>query len=294
MRSIDVVIVTYCSERTIIRCLRTLVEALEGRFDHRILVIDNASSDNTVSLVEYNFPSVAVVARSANDGFSVATNEGLRRVGGEFVLVLNPDTELSPGVIEHLVEVLDSNPDIGMIGPRLVRLDGTFDHAAKRRFPTVLGAARYLLSEQLRLPTGTSDYVAPEVDEHKFGLVDAINGAFMLLPSKTLQTVGLLDETFWMYAEDLDWCRRAWAAGLSVAYDGRVTAVHIKGASSGTHRPPCVNWHFHRSMWIFYRRYHRGDPAPLKVLALLGIAASLGLTMVRYYASRLGETSWAR
>jgi N-acetylglucosaminyl-diphospho-decaprenol L-rhamnosyltransferase len=294
MRTIDVVIVTYCSERTILRCLETLIEELEGNFVHRIFVIDNAGGDNTVALVEDHFPSVEVIAKPTNDGFAVATNEGLRRAVGEFVLVLNPDTELRPGVIEHLIEVLDSKPDIGMIGPRLVRPDGTFDHAAKRSFPTVRGAARYLSSKQLKLPIGTTDYVAPELDEHEFGLVDAINGAFMLLPRQTLQTVGLLDETFWMYGEDLDWCHRFWDAGLSVAYDGRVTALHIKGASSGTHRPPRVNWHFHRSMWIFYRRYHRDDPAPVKVMAVLGIAVNFGLTMVRYYASRLAETSRAR
>jgi GT2 family glycosyltransferase len=181
----------------------------------------------------------------------VSNNQALALTTAPFILLLNPDTEASWPTIAHLLDQLKNDAGIGMIGCRLLLDDGSFDHAAKRRIPTPLQALQYFASRVLGRKVG--NYVANNVPETGVGDVDALNGAFMLATRQALSTVGGLDESYWMYAEDLDWCVRFRDAGWRVVYDGRVTALHVKGASSGKRRSLRLNYHFHRSMAIFYR-----------------------------------------
>jgi GT2 family glycosyltransferase len=239
-------------------------------------VVDNASDDGTPDVVAREFPWVRLRRRRRNDGFAVANNEALRDVTAPYVLVLNPDTEVPHGVVERLLERLRTEDRIGVIGCRLVQADGTFDHASKRSFPRPADAARYFLPGGRR----ASRYVAPHVDEHGTGPVDAVNGAFMLVRRDAMDEVGLLDEDFWMYGEDLDWCRRFAECGWVVEYDGTVTAVHLKGASSGRRRGPRLNWHFHRSMAVFYRKHEAGRQVGLDALVYAGIGAHLAASIV--------------
>ncbi|WP_310962232.1 glycosyltransferase family 2 protein [Nocardioides terrisoli] len=281
MYDVDILIVTYRAAEAAERCLKSVLNAtLQSDLSYRVTVLDNASGDGTAERLNSAFPTVEVVARRTNGGFGLACNEGVNRTSGDYILMLNPDTEITPGVIEHMVEVLRIHSEVGIAGPRLVRLDGSIDHAAKRNSPGPRAALRYMVGKQLGADW-TSDYLAPDVDEYAFGYVDAINGAFMIMRRKDLTSVGLFDERYWMYGEDLDLCRRFRRNGLKVAYDGRVTAVHLKGASSGQHRSMRVNWHFHRSMWIYFRDE---SPAPgrfVSALVAAGILAHWAFTSLR-------------
>jgi hypothetical protein len=137
-----------------------------------------------------------------------------------------------------------------------------------------------------------SRYRAPGLDEHGSGVVDAVNGAFMLVRRSAMDAVGLLDEGYRMYGEDLDWCYRFQRAGWEVRYEGGVTVVHVKGATSvvrrgrGRHRPPSVNLAFHRSMGRYYRKFHAGRNPALDVVVYLGLAAKLAVSLLRSAVAR--------
>jgi len=249
---LEVVVVTYLAEGLIGDCLESIERFAPP--STRVHVVDNASHDGTVDLVRREFPQVVVHPRDANSGFAVANNEVLRTTESEFVLLLNPDARLRAGVIDHLLSVLNSEPSIGVIGCRLITSAGEFDHAAKRNLPSPTDAAKYFLGRAIG--RSLSNYTAPSVPEIGVGDVDAINGAFMLVRASAMAEVGLLDETYWMYGEDLDWCTRFRNAGWRVVYDGRVTAVHFKGATAGI-RSWKLNYEFHKSMAIYYKKFSR-------------------------------------
>jgi GT2 family glycosyltransferase len=249
---VDVVMVTYGRADLVRKSLHALLMSSPAGAI-RVTVVDNNSPDDTPDVVSTEFPQVRLLRRTDNPGFAASNNQALALATAPVVLLLNPDTEAYWPTIEHLIDQLNSDASIGMIGCRLLLDDGSFDHAAKRRIPNAFQALQYFTSRILGRKAG--NYVANSVSETGVGDVDALNGAFMLVTHSALSTVGGLDERYWMYAEDLDWCVRFRDAGWRVVYDGRVTALHVKGASSGKRRSLRLNYHFHRSMAIFYQRH---------------------------------------
>jgi GT2 family glycosyltransferase len=266
---VDVVMVTYGRADLVRKSLEALLASSPAGV-LRVTVVDNNSPDNTPDVVAAEFPQVRLLRRTDNPGFAVSNNQALALATAPFILLLNPDTEACWPTIEHLIDQLENDASIGMIGCRLLLDDGSFDHAAKRRIPSPSQAFQYFTSRAFGRKVG--NYVANNVPETGVGDVDALNGAFMLLTRPALSNVGGLDESYWMYAEDLDWCVRFRDAGWRVVYDGRVTALHVKGASSGKRRSVRLNYHFHRSMAIFYQRHlapsNRGVFNVLVILAI--------------------------
>jgi N-acetylglucosaminyl-diphospho-decaprenol L-rhamnosyltransferase len=188
------------------------------------------------------------------------------------VLVLNPDTKLSAGTLETLLRLMDADSRIGIAGCRLVQEDGTLDHAARRSFPTPASALGHFLrlGRSDRAPAPLAAYRAPEVSE---GPVDAVNGAFMLMRRAMLDEIGLFDEGYWMYMEDLDLCYRAAQAGWTTWYEPSVEAVHIKAGTSGHHRRLRLNYAFHYGMYRYYRAHLAPERGPLfNALVYFGIA----------------------
>jgi len=249
---VDVVMVTYGRGDLVCSSLNALLSSSPANAV-RVTVVDNNSPDGTPDTVASEFPAVRLIRRSDNPGFAVSNNQALALTTAPYVLLLNPDTEARWSTIEYLIEQLENDRTIGMIGCRLLLEDGSFDHAAKRRVPSPVHAMQYFVSRILGRKSG--QYLAVDVPETGTGDVDALNGAFMLVRRAALDDVGGLDETYWMYGEDLDWCVRFRKAGWRVVYDGRVTALHVKGGTSGKRRSAKLNYHFHRSMAIFYRQH---------------------------------------
>jgi N-acetylglucosaminyl-diphospho-decaprenol L-rhamnosyltransferase len=285
---LEVVIVAYGASDLLRSCLESLRAHPPAAGEMRVHVVDNASPDGTADMVENEFPEVALTRLERNAGFSAANNVVLRACRAPFVLLLNPDTELRGGVLDHLIGELRARPGVGMIGCRLVRPDGSFDHAAKRAFPTPVSALAHFtgLGRGGDAPAWMGQYRAPALGEHDAGRVDAVNGAFMLVRREALEDVGPLDEGYWLYMEDLDWCARFWARGWQVIYDGRVTAMHVKGGTSGARRALAQNVAFHRGMGRFYRRWQGGRRPLVDLAVYAGIAVKLGISLVR--SSRAG------
>jgi GT2 family glycosyltransferase len=247
-----------------------------------VTVVDSGSPDGTPDMVEREFPEVELIRRE-NIGFSAANNVVLRRPRAPFVLLLNPDTEVRAGSLDAALDRLESDPGVGMVGVHLITPDGELDHAAKRSFPTPLGALAHFtgIGRAAGASGRLSQYRATDLGEFEAGPVDAVNGAFMLIRSDALKKTGPLDEGYWLYMEDLDWCRRFWRAGYEVFYEPAGTVLHVKGGSSDGRRALRQEVAFHRGMGRFYRRFDAPtNPGPLNLLVYCGIAAKLGVTLM--------------
>ena len=276
---LDVVVVSYRSRRLLESCLASLREHAPD-VPYSVYVVDNASDDGTVEMVRTGFPEAELIASGRNLGFAAANNAAIRRSHGRYVLALNPDTRLSAGALDTLLRLMDERPELGMCGCRLVREDGTFDHASKRSFPTVAGALGHFLrvGRSDRAPRRLAQYRAPDVEG---GPVDAVNGAFMLMRRSALDEVGLFDEGYWMYMEDLDLCYRFRQAGWTTWYEPSVTVTHVKAGTSGPIRSPRLNRAFHYGMFRFYRKHVAPGRSPLtNGLVYGGIAAKLTFSLL--------------
>lgn len=276
---VAIVIVSYNTVQLLRDCLASLTAArAQSRADLRVqvCVVDNASTDGSVEMVRGEFPDVDCLVNSANQGFSAANNIGLRRLGfsdtpgsrpeapettdlARYALLLNSDTVVPPGAIEAMVQFMDENPAIGVAGPRLRRLDGSLDPACRRSFPTpqvsfyrMVGLSR-LFPKSRRFSAYNMAYHA----EDAVHPVDSVTGAFMLLRREAVMQVGLLDQTFFMYGEDLDWAKRIKDAGWEVWYNGQVEVTHIKEASSRQSSKSRID--FYEAMWIFYQKHYRRE-----------------------------------
>jgi N-acetylglucosaminyl-diphospho-decaprenol L-rhamnosyltransferase len=284
---LDVIIVSYQSRDVLGRCLDALRAHAPAR-PFRVWVVDNDSRDGTVEFVRERHPEVELIALDRNLGFSAANNVVLRRSHAPYVLVLNPDTRVTQGALETLLEVMEARPDVGICGPRLVREDGTLDHAAKRSFPTPLSALGHFTGVGRRRSHGRlAAYRAPEIER---GAVDAVNGAFMLIRRRALEEVGLFDEGYWMYMEDLDLCYRFARAGWVTWYEPSATVVHLKGRASGRHRGLRLAYAFHYGMHRFYRKHYAAQQAaPFNALVYAGIWVRFAIVSALGVSTRLGR-----
>ena len=270
---VSVVIVSYNCKLPLLGCLRSL-DAERAQIPLEVVLVDNDSTDGAAYEVAFRFPWVKLVVNRKNEGFARAVNEGLRFTSAEYLLILNPDTVTPPGTIGRALREFELHPDVGMLGCKLVRPDGTFDHACKRGFPTVLSALFYFTGLTRRFPDSPrfAQYTAAHLGIDETGTVDAINGAFMLVRRSAADEVGELDERYWLWAEDLDWCHRFWEMGWQVLYWPEVEVVHLKSASVGEHRSLRLNFAFHRSIWLFYAKHHAPHRSPiLSALVAVGV-----------------------
>ena len=292
--TLEVILVSSTGARELLRdCLASLERHPLRQGEMSVWVVDNASADGTADMVRAEFPLVRLEALDWNSGFCIANNITLRVSTAPYVLLLNPDTEVFEGSLDHMVDLMRERPDVGIAGCRLVLRDGSFDHAAKRSFPTPVSALAHFLGIGRRsdAPSSLAQYRASEVGEHDAGEVDAVNGAFMLV-RPALEQVGLLDERYWLYMEDLDSCYRFKQAGWVVWYAGRVSVIHVKGGTTvrelrrrRRHRGLRHNLAFHRSMGRFYRKFYSGQN-PLDVAVYLAIGAKFAIAAVRSAIAR--------
>jgi GT2 family glycosyltransferase len=273
---LETIVVSHRAEDLLRRCLRSLKEH-PATGETRVTVVDSGSTDTTPEMVEREFPQVRLIRRG-NIGFSAANNLVLREGGADAVLLLNPDTEVYAGTLDTALARLRSDPRVGMVGCKLLTESGELDHASKRSFPTPIGALAHFTGIGRRdgAPGALSQYRATHLGDDEPGEVDAVNGAFMLCRAEAVRAVGLLDEGYWLYMEDLDWCRRFWQEGWTVFYEPAAVALHVKGGSSTGRRAFRQEIAFHRGMGRFYRRFEAPLHDPLlNGLVYAGIGAKL-------------------
>jgi GT2 family glycosyltransferase len=264
---VSVVIVNYKVRDLLRDCLASLKPDL-ARLRGEVWVVDNASKDGSVEMVASEFPWVRLIASSWNRGYGAANNLAIRQALGRYVLILNPDTKLPPGAIVDTIAEMDAHPDIGALGPKLILADGTLDRACRRSFPSPEVAFYRLFGLMTLFPKYPrfARYNLLNVDEDTPLDVDSVVGAFMLVRHEVVETVGMFDEAFKLYGEDLDWAFRMKQAGWRVRYHPQVVVLHYKGQSS-RQRPVSSIRSFFGAMRIFYdKHYARQHSAPFNAV----------------------------
>ena len=282
MHDLGIVIVNWNTCDYLERCLETVL-ASEGDFSYTLVVVDNMSDDNSALMVADKFPQAELIVNNENVGYPRANNVGLRHLGyhdqdqvdasaPRYALLLNPDTELPPSALYEMIKFMDSRPDVGVAGPKLILSDGSLDKACRRGFPTPLVSFYHYSGLAKLFPKNErfGRYNMTFADENEELEVDSVVGAYMQVRKEAIEKAGLLDGNFFMYAEDLDWAYRIKQAGYKVWYYPKVIVHHVKRAASSQSKK--AQFEFWRAMLIFYRKHFRQTtalPIHLMILAVL-------------------------
>lgn len=272
--TVSVVIVTYNNATEIDGCLASILGQPEAR---QILVVDNASTDGTVAVLERiaaSEPRIRVLHNAMNLGFGSACNQALRLCSEPLVLLLNPDAAALPGALEALARGFAEHPGAGILGLKVYDWDGTTVQLSCRAFPgfgTALAHRYSLLTRLWPRNPWSSRYLSSSFDHDRVAAFDWVSGCAMGLRRASLEKIGLFDEIFFMYCEDVDLCRRARNAGLDVLYLPTAQVRHRIGGSSRS-VPRLTIVERHRSMWLYYKKHLRGGRI-LDALTWSGIQA---------------------
>jgi N-acetylglucosaminyl-diphospho-decaprenol L-rhamnosyltransferase len=282
----SIIVVHYRAEDRIRACLASLATgASDVRFE--TIVVDNSRSLAATGLTR-QYPGMRLIENPANFGFSRAANQGVACAKGRNVLLLNPDTEVHPDAIARLARYLDAHQDTGAVGPRLLDSDGRLQLSC-RRFPGLLTIffGRYAMVTRL-LPHNrfSRDYLYLEWDHASVREVDWLSGACLMVRRSVIDRVGALDERYFLFVEDMDWCRRIRNAGYLIAYLPDAVVTHDVGVSRAPGSASVV-WARHRSMWLYFRKHFRSHRLHGPLVALgLGLRATAMILLAHLRPAR--------
>jgi GT2 family glycosyltransferase len=267
--TLSIVIVSYNAREDLVRCLESL-HAAPPRTPHDITLVDNASTDSLlVRTVRERWPGVRVLVQDRNRGFAAGTNTGIRASQGQLVLLLNSDTVAPPGAIDRLIERLEATPPAVAAGPRLVDVDGRAELSFGRMISPLAEVRQRAIGGLYAagVPAVTS-WIERETRREQF--VDWVSGACLLVSRRAAEAAGLLDERFFMYTEDVDFCAALRALGGRILFAPAAEIVHARGRSRAS-EPMSSNVAYRRSQIAFYEKHHPGWLPVLRAyLALKG------------------------
>jgi GT2 family glycosyltransferase len=264
MIDLSIIIVNWNTADLLQDCIESIIASTSG-ITYEIIVVDNGSSDHSRAMVRDRFPSVRLIANASNLGFARANNQGIQVSCGRYIQLLNSDTLIDPGALTALVGFLDAHPQVGIAGPRLLNGDGTLQRSWAQ-FPTFWSEIKGInvrLWRRFLTCDGTEAYS-----------VDWVGGACLLIRRETITQVGMLDEHFFMYSEETDWCFRARQAGWEICYYPNAQVIHFGGQSS---RQASVRMkaELYRSKLRFFAKHYGARPT-----------WSLGLILQALFLSR--------
>lgn len=281
---LSVIIVSYNTKALLRQTIESVIRTT-SHISYEILVSDNGSVDGSVEMLKGEFSHVILIENKANLGFSKGNNIAIRQAKGRYILLLNSDTLVQDSCLDECVAYMDKHKDIGALGCKVVLPSGDLDHACKRGFPTPEASLYYLLKLHKIFPHNPKYgmYCASHLREDEIGEVDALIGAFMMLPRGVIDEIGLLDEDFFMYGEDIDWCYRVKEAGHKVLYYPKHEIIHYKGSSSKKKRVKTI-YEFHRAMILFYNKHYRKK---YNIFVTGAVYVGVGLRMILTYIMNL-------
>lgn len=268
---LSIIIVNYKTLELTSNCLDSIYEANMKGIDFEVIVVDNASEDGSIEAIEAHYPQVKIIENSENLGFSKANNMGIRSSVADFILLLNSDTIVEGNTISGALQFMRNHRHVGALGCKVLLESGALDMACKRSFPRPANGIYHSLKLDKRFPKSKrfGEYNLTFVSEDKICSVDCIMGAFMMVSRQAIDSVGLLDEDYFMYGEDVDWCYRIKKAGFQIIYYPKVRIFHYKKASGIGKRNPKTIEAFYDSMGIFYRKHYQGKYNPLTTNVVL-------------------------
>lgn len=282
---ISIIVVNFNAEKLLKECLESLYrETQDTSFD--VWVVDNNSRDDSVRMVREDFPEVNRIENDDNLGFSKANNQAITGSASDYILLLNPDTVVRDRAIDRMVAFMDAHPDVGISGCRVLNKDGSLQPACRRSVPTPKVAFYHLSGLSKLFPNSMimAKYNLTYLDPDQSHEVDAVSGAFLLIRRAVVDQIGLLDEVFFIYGEDVDWCVRAKNAGWKVMYHPEAEILHYKGGCSANSRR--TTYEFYRAMYLFHRKHFAKDHSPVtNLLICTGIVIRAMFSWRRFFAS---------
>ena len=279
MIDLSICMVSLNCEKVIGNCLDSLPAAV-GNLTYEVILVDNGSKDQTVPLVRQRYPWIKLVEAGRNAGFVTGTNLCLEMAHGRQLLWLNCDIILHERSLKQLVERLDQQVNIGVIGPKVLNPDGSFQPQCKRGLPTPLASLAYFtkLDNWWRIYRPFGQYLLRHLDPDRETAVDAVSGCCLLARREVYTQIGPLDTDIFAYGEDIDWCVRAQKAGWLVWYYPGSTIIHLKGQGGAHSMPLRKITSMHDGMWVFYQKHLADQRNPVSnFLVYCAVKTSLAL-----------------
>ena len=261
---LSICVVSWNTRELLRQCLLSVYNSTRG-IDSEVLAVDNASADGSAEMVRREFPAVRLFVNKVNAGFAAGSNVAIRNCTGRYVLLLNSDTVVMPGTLGSMMEFLEDNPETGVVGCKLLNPDGTAQ-LSHRKFPsltwdyvrTILLSKAYHHFKRLR---GVLDPLVHGDGPDGRRSVDWVSGACLMTRRKVFDGIGLLDERFFMFCEEIDWCYRARRAGWDIHYLPDARVIHYGGESSRQQRLRTY-WALLKSTYHYFRKLRaRDEPA---------------------------------
>jgi len=260
--TLSIIIVSYNTKDLTLQCLSSIHKTTLDKKDFEVIVVDNASADGSAAAIKKAFSEVIVVSNTKNIGFSAGNNVAIRRAKGRYILLLNSDTEVKPETFQTMLAFMEKHPHIGVSTCRLVLANGFLDKASHRGFPTPWASFTYMIGLEKLFPKtrlfgqyhlGYKDMTVP----HE---IDCPSGAFFLVCREVIDQVGLLDEDYFMYGEDIDWAYRIKEKGWEIWFNPYTSILHIKKQSGRKHADKTIFTHanasFYETMKLFYKKHY--------------------------------------
>ncbi|MDZ7264434.1 MAG: glycosyltransferase [candidate division KSB1 bacterium] len=285
---ITIIIVNYNVKEFLEQAIASIKKSCTG-WQYEIFVVDNASTDGSVQAIRQKFPDVQLIVNAENRGFAAANNQALRQASGEYILLINPDTIVQEDTFSVIIDFFQHHADCGMVGCKILNPDGSLQLACRRSFPTPWVAFTKISGLSRLFPRSRlfGSYNLTYRDPNAIDEVEAISGSFMFFRRQVLNDVGFLDEAFFMYGEDLDWCFRVREAGWKIYYVPTTKIIHFKGESSKkSHRDLMIE--FYRAMKLFVEKHYHNRYFHIPQWFLVGgIWLRAGLTFLAQIVSRM-------
>lgn len=257
---LSICIVTLNSAQRLEACLRSLPQAA-GEFSWETTVVDNHSTDQTVEMMEENFPEVNLIRNENNVGFAAGMNQAITESLGRYIVILNPDTEAANGSLSALEEFMNTHPKSGVCGPKVLNEDGTFQKSCRRGISRPWAVISYFFGLTRIFPKnpGINEYQLGHLDENEQMEVGAVSGSCMMIRRKTLDSVGNFDERYFLYQEDSDYCLRAAGQGWEIHYVPQSEIIHAGGLGGTKTNPFRSVFEWHWSYFMLYRKHFARD-----------------------------------
>ncbi len=251
---LSIIIVNYNVTQLLRNCLLSIQKYIE-KAEYEVIVIDNASTDSSWGDLIPEFPDVQFISSKNNGGFSKANNQAIQEAKGEYLLLLNPDTELEGFYMKELLDFADAKPEFGCLGVRMHDAEGDFLPESKRSVPDMFNSFEKLFTNLKK--NNSKSYYRNDIGEEEIAEVDVITGAFLLIKKEVYKNIGGLDESYFMYGEDIDLCYTLLRKGYKNYYYGKVSILHHKGES--TVKNDVYLKRFYGAMQIFIDKYYKDD-----------------------------------
>ena len=284
MKDLGICIITLNTKEKVLACLASLFEKTQG-LDLDVVVVDNNSQDGTVEAIRARFPSVRLIVNDSNLGYSKAVNQGLKAMQTRYYALLNPDTLVVNEAFHRLLQFMEEHPDAGICAPRVLNRDGSVQYQARRGEARPWNVVSYFSGLSRLFPSNPrfTGYLLTHLDESRVSEVWAVSGSCMMIRRAVIDQIGYLDERYFAYQEDADYCFQARKAGWKVYYVPQAEVIHYGGQGGSSINPYFSSYHWHRSYFLYYQKNLARDYPfwfnPIYYLAMLAkfLMALIGL-----------------